>query len=162
PHQSHALQAAADSGRRELERDHRRAGAGASGRTARRGRRVIELRGTTVAQARRALAEGFRAAGVESPELDGRGLVGDALGVDHAGLASAESQQLADSTALQIDAFAGRRLAHEPVARIIGEKEFWGLSFLVTPAVLVPRPETETVVELALSLVDRTASLRIA
>ena len=56
---------------------------------------------------------------------------------------------------------AARRLAREPVARIIGEKEFWGLSFIVTPAVLVPRPETETVVEVALSLVDRAAPLRI-
>ena len=60
-----------------------------------------------------------------------------------------------------IDALAARRLAREPVARIVGEKEFWGLSFIVTPAVLVPRPETETVVEVALSLVDRAAPLRI-
>jgi release factor glutamine methyltransferase len=123
---------------------------------------VIEARGTTVAQARRALAERFRAAEIESPELDARVLIGHALGLDHAGLATAEKQQLADSAALKIDALAARRLAHEPVARILGEKEFWGLSFIVTPAVLVPRPETETVVELALSLVDRSAPLRIA
>ncbi len=61
---------------------------------------------------------------------------------------------------------AARRLAGEPVARIVGAKEFWGLSFIVTPAVLVPRPETETVVELALALIDqrgeRTRALRIA
>jgi len=123
---------------------------------------VIALRGRPVAQARRALAEKLRAAGLESPELDARILIGHALGLDHAGLAAAEKQGLPESTASQIDALAARRLAHEPVARIIGEKEFWGLSFIVTPAVLVPRPETETVVELALSLVDRTAALRIA
>jgi release factor glutamine methyltransferase len=63
---------------------------------------------------------------------------------------------------LRIEALAARRLIHEPVARIVGEKEFWGLSFIVTPAVLVPRPETETVVEQALARVDRAAALRIA
>jgi len=59
-----------------------------------------------------------------------------------------------------------RRLAHEPVARIVGMKEFWGLSVGVSPAVLVPRPETETVVETALAALDREGErvrpLRIA
>jgi release factor glutamine methyltransferase len=123
---------------------------------------VIDLRGATVARARRALAERFRQAGIESPELDARILVGHALALDHAGLAAAEKQELSTATVSQINALAARRLAHEPVARIVGEKEFWGLPFAVTPAVLVPRPETETVVELALSLVERTAPLRIA
>ena len=122
---------------------------------------MIELRGATVAQARRALAEKFRAAGIESPELDARILIGHALGLDHAGLAAAEKQALSAATASTIDTLAARRLAREPVARIVGEKEFWGLSFIVTPAVLVPRPETETVVEVALSLVNRAAPLRI-
>ena len=62
-----------------------------------------------------------------------------------------------------VAALESRRLAGEPVSRIIGTREFWGLPLAVTPAVLVPRPETETVVELALSLVaDRTRRLRIA
>lgn len=123
---------------------------------------MIDLRAATVGQARRALAEKFRAAGIESPELDARILTGHALGLDHAALAAAEKQELSAAAAANIDALAARRLAREPVARIVGEKEFWGLAFRVTPAVLVPRPETETVVELALSLVDRAASLRIA
>ena len=123
---------------------------------------MIALRGATVAQARRALAEKFRAAGIESPELDARILIGHALGLDHAGLAAAEKQELSAATASTIDALAARRLAREPVARIVGEKEFWGLSFIVTPAVLVPRPETETVVEVALSLRrSQRAPLRI-
>jgi release factor glutamine methyltransferase len=123
---------------------------------------IADLRGASVAHARRALAELFRRAEIESPELDARILLGHALGLDHAGLVAADMQQLSDLTASQIERFAARRLAHEPVARILGEKEFWGLRFAVTPAVLVPRPETETVVELALSLVDRAAPLRIA
>jgi release factor glutamine methyltransferase len=122
---------------------------------------ILDLRGASVAQARRALAEQFRAAGLDSPELDARILLERALQLDHAALVAAAAQQLSDLTASQIERFAQRRLAREPVARILGEKEFWGLPFAVTPAVLVPRPETETVVELALSLVDRTAALRI-
>jgi release factor glutamine methyltransferase len=123
---------------------------------------VIALRGTTVGQARRALTEKFRAAGIDAPELDARVLVGHALGLDHAGLAAAEIQELPGSAALQIDGFAVRRLSREPVARIVGVKEFWGLSFIVTRAVLVPRPETETLVDVTLSLADRAAPSRIA
>ncbi len=122
---------------------------------------MIELRGATVAQARRALVQQFRAARIDSFELDARVLIGHALGLEHAGLAAAEKDKLADSVALQIEALAARRLAREPVARIVGGKEFWGLSFIVNRSVLVPRPETETVVELALSLVDHAAPLRI-
>ena len=89
-------------------------------------------------------------------------MIGHALGLDHAGLAAAATQQISDLTATQIERFAARRLAGEPVARIVGQKEFWSLPLAITPAVLVPRPETETVVELALSLIDRAAPLRLA
>lgn len=127
---------------------------------------IATLRGASVAHARRALAEQFRAAGIESPELDARILIGHALGLDHTGLASAAAQQIPDAAVTQIGQFAARRLAGEPVARIVGQKEFWGLPFIVTPAVLVPRPDTETIVELALELLDRggarTQLLRIA
>ena len=62
--------------------------------------------------------------------------------------------------------YAQRRIAGEPVARIIGEKEFWGLPLQLSPATLVPRPDTETVVELALELLradgDLDRRLRIA
>jgi release factor glutamine methyltransferase len=127
---------------------------------------IADLRGASVAHARRALAEQFRAAGIESSELDARVLIGHALGLDHAALAAAATQQLSDLTASQLERFTARRMSGEPVARIVGEKEFWSLPLTVTPAVLVPRPETETVVELALALLDgeglRTRPLRIA
>ena len=118
----------------------------------------------TVAQARRSLSSQFRAAGLDSPDLDARVLVGHTLGLDHAALASAASQPLSVQEVARIDDFACRRLAGEPVARIVGMREFWGLPLIVTPAVLVPRPETETVVETALALLgpDRTRVLRIA
>ena len=126
----------------------------------------MSLSGASVTQARRALAEQFRSAGLDTPELDARILIGHALGLDHAGLVAAATQPLGDAAVAQIAQIAARRLAGEPVARIVGAKEFWGLPLIVTPAVLVPRPETETVVELALSLVDRGGprgrALRIA
>ena len=122
--------------------------------------------GLTVEQARRTVAADFRAAGLETPELDARILVGHALGLDHTALAAAAARPLGATEAAAVAALAARRLAHEPVARIVGRREFWGLPLIVTPAVLVPRPETETVVELALDLVDRggprARALRIA
>ena len=127
---------------------------------------IAALRGVAVAHARRALTEQFRAAGIESPDLDARVLIGHALGLDHAGLAASATRQLPAPTASEIEQLAARRLAGEPVARIVGKKEFWSLPLAVTPAVLVPRPETETVVELALALLkqdgERTRTLRIA
>jgi release factor glutamine methyltransferase len=116
----------------------------------------------TVEQARRCLAASFRNAGLDTPDLDARVLVGHALEFDHTALVAAGARPLGENAA-EIAAFEQRRLAGEPVARIVGAREFWGLPLIVTPAVLVPRPETETVVELALSLIeDRRRSLRIA
>ena len=117
----------------------------------------------TVEQARRSLAASFRTAGLDTPDLDARVLVGHALGLDHTALVAASARALIEIEAAQVAALAARRIAGEPVARIVGTREFWGLPLAVTPAVLVPRPETETLVELALSLVeDRTQPLRIA
>jgi release factor glutamine methyltransferase len=112
------------------------------------------------------LADAFRAAGLDTPELDARVLVGHALGLDHTALAAASTRSLTAGDAKTIAALAARRLAHEPVARIVGVKEFWGLPLALNPATLVPRPETETVVEAALAALDRTGArsrpLRIA
>ncbi|MBN8935333.1 MAG: peptide chain release factor N(5)-glutamine methyltransferase [Rhizobiales bacterium] len=123
-------------------------------------------RGTTAAQARRALADAFRAAGLDTPELDARVLVGHALGLDHTGLTLAGERKLDGDEARMVSALAVRRLAREPVARILGVREFWGLPLHLNAATLVPRPETETVVEAALVAIDedgaRTRALRIA
>jgi release factor glutamine methyltransferase len=124
---------------------------------------IAAMHGMTVAQARRVLTQQFRATEIESPDLDARVLIGHALGLDHAGLIAAAARLLSTADAEHIGGFARRRLAGEPVARITGTREFWGLPFIVTPDVLVPRPETETVVETALALIgpNRTASPRI-
>ncbi len=121
----------------------------------------------TVAGARRAWANKFRACGIDSPELDARMLVGHALGLDHAALAAAAAaRSLNIDEENAIGALAQRRLAREPVARILGWKEFWSLPLRVDASTLVPRPETETVVEAALAAIDadglRSRPLRIA
>jgi release factor glutamine methyltransferase len=108
----------------------------------------------TVAEARRALAATFRAAGLDSPELGARILVGHALGLDHAALAAAGARALDAAEQAAIAALTARRLAREPVARIVGRKEFWSLPLRVDATTLVPRPETETLVEAALGAID--------
>ena len=113
------------------------------------------VKAITVGDARRAWAAEFRACGIDSPELDARLLVGHALALDHAGLAAASLRDLAAAEERAIADLAQRRLVHEPIARIAGIKEFWGLKLAIDAATLVPRPETEVVVEAVLAAVDR-------
>lgn len=114
---------------------------------------VPALRGHSVDGVRRTLAAAFNTRDIDSPELDARLLIGDALGLDLTGLIVAAARTLTAKEASAIEAMAQRRLAGEPVARILGHKEFWGLSFELSPATLVPRPDTETVVQTALAFV---------
>lgn len=110
------------------------------------------LTGSHVDAARRILAARLRDSGIETPELDARLLIGAALGLDHTGLATQALRIVSPDDADIIEGFARRRIAHEPVARIVGRKEFWGLDLDVSAATLVPRPDTETLIEAALDL----------
>ncbi|HVX98336.1 MAG TPA: peptide chain release factor N(5)-glutamine methyltransferase [Pseudorhodoplanes sp.] len=107
--------------------------------------------GITIEGARRRISLALRDRGVDSPDLDARLLVGHALGADHAALASAARRVLSGAEIAALLPLVQRRLAREPVARILGCKEFWGMTFALSPSTLVPRPETETVVEAALA-----------
>jgi release factor glutamine methyltransferase len=109
----------------------------------------------TVDESRRIWAKKFCACGIESPELDARVLIGHALDLDHAALVASGTRTLTPAQARTIAALAQRRLAREPVARITGSKEFWSLRLAVNEATLVPRPDTEIVVEAALAALDR-------
>ena len=124
------------------------------------------MQGMTIAEARRTLTDTFRNANLDSPELDARILVGHALGLDHTALAIAADRKLDAKEAATLAAFVTRRLSREPVARILGVKEFWGLPLRITQATLIPRPETETVVAAAIAAIEaggpRTRPLRIA
>lgn len=120
----------------------------------------------TIAAARRAWAAKFRDCGIESPDLDARILIGHALGLDPAALAATTSRALTAAEQHAIAVLARRRLAREPVARIVGFKEFWSLRLRVAAPTLVPRPESETVVEAALDAIEQRGArfrpLRIA
>jgi release factor glutamine methyltransferase len=122
-------------------------------------RRMTNVAGQTVEAARRMLAAKFKSADIESADLDARILTGHALSLDLTGIITAAQRSLTPDESTRLDQFASRRLAGEPVARIIGEKEFWGLPFQLSSATLVPRPDTETVVELALELLPAGGSL---
>lgn len=126
---------------------------------------TVAFAGQSLDAARRALASRFKSAGIDSAELDARLLLGAALNLDLTGMISEAARPLTSDEAARLEAFALRRLAGEPVARILGMKEFWGLPLTLSPATLVPRPDTETVVELALQMLrDNPANraLRIA
>jgi release factor glutamine methyltransferase len=109
----------------------------------------------TLSTTRHALAEQFRQAGIESAEADARLLIAAALGIDRTALTVQGERKLTPDETTAIDALTTRRLKHEPVARILGRKEFWSLPLYISDAVLVPRPETETVVEAALDFAAR-------
>lgn len=117
---------------------------------------IPELKaGASVAEAVRLMAQAFRLAGVEDAEIDARALLGHALELDRAQLIS-QSHRILEAREIEVaSALAARRLKREPVARIVGRKEFWDQMLQVTPDVLVPRPETETLVEAALDFVVR-------
>jgi release factor glutamine methyltransferase len=127
---------------------------------------TFSFAGNTIDTARRALTARFKTANIDTAELDARTLIGATLHLDLTGLIASSSRTLTASEAAQLDQYTRRRLAGEPVARIIGTKEFWGLPLRLSAATLVPRPDTETVVERALEILrtdgahDRT--LRIA
>ena len=107
-----------------------------------------------IGAARRIVARLFEQAAIESPALDARLLIGHALSLGHTALATSSDRQLTLNERDAIARLVARRLNGEPVARIVGEKEFWGLPFKLSPAALVPRPDTETLVEVALAAID--------
>jgi release factor glutamine methyltransferase len=106
----------------------------------------------TVETARRMLAARLRNHAIDSAELDARILVGAVLGLDLTGVIASANRILTSDEEMRLEDVARRRLAGEPVARILGCKEFWGLPLQLSAATLVPRPDTETVVELALEM----------
>lgn len=90
--------------------------------------------------------------GIETAPRDARFLLQGILGVDGAQLLSGSARPLSDSAGSVSDAVR-RRLAHEPVSRILGRRDFYGREFIVTPDVLDPRPDTEAVIDLALDVI---------
>jgi len=111
-----------------------------------------EVRSGSVREALGAAVDGLTAAGVEDPRLDAELLLAEAMGRERAALVAEPGAEVPPAAARQFGGMVRRRLRREPVAYILGRKGFRRLELAVDPRVLVPRPETELLVELALEL----------
>jgi len=101
-------------------------------------------------------------AGIESARADARILIAEATGLSRAGLIGRNDAKITKARADRIAEMAARRAKHEPIALILGTKEFWSLEFKVGPATLIPRPDSETLIEAVLEpRPDRTGAYRI-
>lgn len=102
------------------------------------------------------------AAGIDNVRFEARLLLSRASNLTIEELISRGRDEASPDTVAALRALTARRVLREPMAHILGEREFWGLPFGVTPDVLVPRPDSETMIEAALSLMpDKTRSWRI-
>ncbi len=99
-----------------------------------------------------AATDALGAAGIEDPRLDAELLLADATGWDRARIAADSEAELPSAAARRFAEMVRRRLRREPVAYILGRRGFRHLELAVDPRVLIPRPETELLVELALEL----------
>lgn len=97
----------------------------------------------------------FERRGIDSARLDAELLVADALGIDRIGLYLDLNRPLLEAERSAIRPRVARRREREPVAYILGRREFHGRTFRVTPDVLIPRPDTETLVDAALGVIPR-------
>ncbi|MEN6371550.1 MAG: peptide chain release factor N(5)-glutamine methyltransferase [Armatimonadota bacterium] len=105
----------------------------------------------TIAEELVSAMHSFAQAGIETPQLDAEVLMAHVVGSPRVYVITHQDRVLTEDELCRYRNFTARRAKREPLAYITGKKEFWALSFDVTSAVLVPRPETETLVETALS-----------
>ena len=105
----------------------------------------------TLAGALGAAAAELRAAGIDAPRREARLLMQHALGLRAEALLAGEDRPLGGADARRLSALVRRRAGREPLAYLTGVREFWSLAFAVDRSALVPRPETETVVEAVLA-----------
>src|SRR3569832_9656 len=104
----------------------------------------------------------LRAAGIESPRREARLLLAHVLQVGQEDILAGRLRPLTPQQADTFESLLKRREAREPLAYILGRREFWSLEFIVGPGVLIPRPESELLVEQALkTFPDRDAPLRV-
>ena len=103
----------------------------------------------TVSESRRELIDRFRSSGVESPEVNAEWLLASILNCSRTELPLRLDETIPDPQLEHLNSQAARRAKREPLQHILGTACFCGLKFQVTPAVLVPRPETEELIELA-------------
>lgn len=110
--------------------------------------------GLAVTQTRHALDD----AGITEAPLEAELLLAEAMDTDRTGLLAALADQLSDDSQQLLKSLVSRRMQREPLAYLRGRKEFYGLEFRVGPGVLIPRPETETLVEETIAVAARLES----
>jgi release factor glutamine methyltransferase len=110
------------------------------------------MTGASVREALESAVDGLRAAGIEDPRLDAELLLGEAMGCERASLVADGGAEVPAPAARRFGEMVRRRLRREPVAYILGRKGFRSLDLVVDRRVLIPRPETELLVELAVEL----------
>jgi release factor glutamine methyltransferase len=119
----------------------------------------------TVGEALASATSNLRRAGIDQPGNDARRLVAAVLALSAAQLISRPERRLSPQQFARLEHCIARRRNREPVSRILGEREFYGRSFAISPATLDPRPDSETLIEAALERVFRegwsAARLRI-
>jgi release factor glutamine methyltransferase len=116
---------------------------------------------STIGEASLAAARLLREARIAAPELDARLLLCHAAGLSHEAYVSGLNDALAPDAAARFGAYVARRLAGDPVSRIIEIREFYGRPFRIDASTLDPRPDTETLIEAALAFADRGAPLKL-
>jgi release factor glutamine methyltransferase len=126
------------------------------------GARTNRDKHVTVGTLRREASARLAKAGIGSAALDARLLVARGLEIEEAAVFSLADAEVEPAKRARLEALLQRRIQGEPIARILGRKEFWSSAFALGPDTLVPRPESETVVEAALAaLPDRKAALSV-
>ncbi|MEI6987166.1 MAG: hypothetical protein WCK65_13655, partial [Rhodospirillaceae bacterium] len=105
----------------------------------------------TVQTVQREAVSRLRAAGIESAPLDARILVSHAFALSREQLLCRSGEPVLPAHQERFEQLLLRRLAREPVSRILGRREFWSLEFVLVPETLDPRPDSETVVEAGLA-----------
>lgn len=116
-----------------------------------------------IAELLHASANRLTAASIDDARLETDVLLAYVLGIDRAHVLARLDDQLDDDTTARFDALLARRVAHEPLAYITGNREFYGIDIACRPGALIPRPETEMLVEIALGEIRRRGdALRIA
>lgn len=103
----------------------------------------------------------FEAAGIDSPVIDARLLLETGAGVARIEIITDPRRALTQTQVDAVEALVARRLKREPVAHIVGHKAFWTLDLRVSRDVLIPRPETELLVEAALEMIAPDAKARV-
>lgn len=109
----------------------------------------------TLGEAARAAQRSLAAVGVENAGRDARLLVAAASGCTTADIIAHPERPLSDAVRERLEGMLGRRCAAEPVSRILGEREFYGRRFALSAATLDPRPDSETLIEATLGIVER-------